>query len=183
MKKIAMFTIHPDKDFKKKLSMEDIRQWIGMNEKNGRFFWDNRSKCLCRPATAPMPKFHPWTEEFLYVAGDLLSDENSRFYFDIEKHRSGVEVIKLDLSQKYNCNVIAKETDGGPLPQHGIFSAEETSQIISMLAYKMCFDNAKREGNTDAMNEYKVRYEKLFESQAVKPFLGQFVFFFGNCLT
>jgi hypothetical protein len=106
------------------------------------------------------------TKRFIGVAQGLL-EKNQPFYFDIESHFSGIDVIKLEPNRTYEFDVISKMV-GVPDPHRGIYSAEESSILISMIAYKYCLEFAKQERFETGMRKYQEALTTLEQSQLQK---------------
>lgn len=148
--------------------------WVEGNMKLGRcFVIQEHIGIVYSEFTSPLD---PYTEIMARMVCPLLKG-NSRFYFDIEKHSSGIEIIKLQEGLIYDCTVLEK-ISGKPAPQGGHYPAETSSALISMLAYKTCLEFAKEDKDEGRKNEFKKRYEALLDSQIHTPFLKGSVFKF-----
>jgi hypothetical protein len=116
------------------------------------------------------------TKRFIAVAQGLL-EKNAPCYFDIEQHFSGVDVIKLEPNRTYEFDAISKMM-GAPDPRGGVYSAEESSILISMIAYKCCLEFAKQERFEAGMRKYQEGLITLEQSQLQKEIVKDTFFSF-----
>jgi hypothetical protein len=174
------YIIHKDNgDFFKNLGQKQ-HEWMAVNSKPGRIFSFN-GKFALLPKIGSMNPYDAGTSELIYYAQCLL-DQSPPFYFDIERHSSGVDIIQLEPNKRYDCNVLAEVTDGGPPPAGGIYDAKASSLVISLMAYKICFDEAKKNGEKKMAETFAKRYTALLESQDKEPFFETVIFYFGDTI-
>lgn len=162
------------KQFLEALLSGGQQQWVEGNMKLGRCFVIQQHMAIVHSKfTSPLD---PHTEIMARIAGPLLK-RHPRFYFDIEKHSSGVEIIKLQEGLIYDCTVL-EEMSGEPAPQGGHYSAEVSSALISMLSYKTCLEFAQEDKDKAKIEEFKKRYQALLDSQIHTPFVEGVIFSF-----
>lgn len=116
------------------------------------------------------------TKRFIAVAQGLL-EKNEPFYFDIEQHFSGVDIIRLQPNRTYEFDAISKMMDV-PFPPGVAYSAEESSILISMIAYKCCLEFAKQERFEAGMRKYQEGLTALENSQLQKEIVKGVFFSF-----
>lgn len=90
---------------------------------------------------------------------------------------SGVDVIKLEPNRTYEFDAISKMM-GAPDPRGGVYSAEESSILISMIAYKCCLEFAKQERFEAGMRKYQEGLITLEQSQLQKEIVKDTFFSF-----
>ncbi len=154
---------------------QKTKDWIVRNAKENRIF-----ACKGKYAVAGKNGKSPYDEmmrHFLIEVAGLL-EKNPPFYFDIEKHPSGIDVARLQAGKTYDCNVLSEVTDGGPAPGGGHYSDKKSSFVISLLAYKQCFSYCKEANDKKMASEFAKRYTALLESQDQ----DQLVFYFGDAV-
>lgn len=149
--------------------------WLTENAKEHRVF-ASQGKFVTVSSNGKSPHDELMIHFFIEVAG--LLEKNPPLFFDIERHTSGVDIVKLQSGKTYDCNFVAEATSGGPLPDTGHYSAQKSAFIISLLAYKNCFDILKKFGEMKKANEFARRYTALLESQDQ----SQLFFYFGDAV-
>jgi hypothetical protein len=154
---------------------QKINDWIVRNVKDHRIF-----ACKGKYAVASKNGKSPYDKmmrHFLIEIAGLL-EKNPPFYFDIERHPSGIDVARLQSGKTYDCNILSEITDGGPAPDNGHYSDKKSSFVISLLAYKQCFSYCKQINDLQMAGEFAKRYKALLESQDQE----QFIFYFGDAV-
>lgn len=141
---VGLIAHENNREFFKKLSQKQ-HEWIAAHYKPGRIFSFNGKYAMVPKFGRAIP-YGEITGDLIYTAQSLL-DKNPPFYLDVETHFSGVDVVKLESNKKYDCKVMAEITGGGTPPYGGIYDAKASSLIISLLAYKCCFEEAKKDGD------------------------------------
>jgi hypothetical protein len=176
---VGLIAHENNREFFKKLSQKQ-HEWIAAHYKPGRIFSFNGKYAMVPKFGRAIP-YGEITGDLIYTAQSLL-DKNPPFYLDVETHFSGVDVVKLESNKKYDCKVMAEITGGGTPPYGGIYDAKASSLIISLLEYKCCFEEAKKDGDKKLADEFARCYTALLDSQEKETFLEKAVFYFGDAI-
>jgi hypothetical protein len=115
------------------------------------------------------------TKRFVSVAVGLL-EGNPPFYLDIDTHFTGVDIIKLEPNKRYEVNVgaIMGKSDS----KSDLYTSEEASVLVSMLAYYLCLEFATVERFETGMRKYRECLTELEQSQHQQPIIpGKFFTF------
>lgn len=102
-----------------------------------------------------------------------------RFYFDIVKHSSGVDMIKLDEKRTYDCTKLLEGfLPADRIPDNGLLSSEKAALLISMYASYVWYDYLKSEGKESVAQTHVERYKALAKSQPNSPIIPDVLILF-----
>ena len=141
-----------------------LAAWAQTYEMYGRVFAVNGFHAITSP-TEDVP-YNDEMKDFIHAVS-VSTRSFSRFYFDIVKHSSGVDMIKLDDKRTYDCTELLKGVvPDDKIPDNGLLSSEKAALLISMYGYNLCYERDKLEGKESTSKAHAERYKALAKSQA-----------------
>jgi hypothetical protein len=148
--------------------------WMNANMVTGRIFSFNGKYGVVHENLRD--PYDTITKRFIAVVQGLL-EKNPPFYFDIKSHFSGIDVIKLETNKTYTFDIVSQMMETTD-PHGEVYSAEESSILISMIAYKLCFEFAKQERFEAGMRKYQEGMTTLEQSQLQQKIVSGTIFRF-----
>ena len=155
-----------------------LRAWAQTYEMPGRVFSVNGFHAItCRDETVP---YDETMQDFIHSVS--LSMRNiPRFYFDIVKHASGADMIRLDEKRTYDCtNLLEGFIPDEKIPDNGLLPSEKASLLISLYASYLYYEHNKSEGKESAAHAHAERYKALAKSQANSRIIEDVVILFPD---
>lgn len=152
---------------------EEARKWINSNMVFGRVFsFHGKFGVVHEDLKDPYDLI---TKRFINVAAGIL-EENTPYYFDIETHPTGVDVIKLESDRTYELNVGLLMGDENSVVS--IYDADDASILVSMFAYYICLQGATAERFQAGMRKYRECLTELEQSKYAQTVIpGKFFSF------
>ena len=155
-----------------------LRAWAQTYEMHGRVFAVNGFHAITS-RTEEVP-YNDETKDFIHAVSVSLGNL-PRFYFDIVKHHSGVDMIKLDENRTYDCMKLLEGTlPADRIPDNGFLSGDKAALLVSMYASYVWYDYQKSEGRESDAQAHAERYKALAKSQANNPVIKDVMIIFPD---
>ncbi|MBK8201789.1 MAG: hypothetical protein IPK68_05565 [Bdellovibrionales bacterium] len=153
-----------------------LAAWAQTYEMHGRVFSVNGFHAITS-RTEEVP-YNDEMKDFIHAVS--ISMRNlPRFYFDIVKHSSGVDMIKFDEKRTYDCTKLLEGfLPAERIPNNGFLSSENAALLISMYASYVWYDYLKSEGKESTAQAHVERYKALAKSQPNSPIIEDVLILF-----
>lgn len=155
-----------------------LAAWAQTYEMHGRVFAANGFHAITtQNEDAP---YNDEMKDFIHAVSVSMRSL-PRFYFDIVKHSSGTDMIKLDERRTYDCKELLEGVlPDDKVPDNGLLSSEKASLLFSMYAYYLCYERDRLDGKQSTANAHAERYKALAKSQAHSQIIGKMTILFPD---
>lgn len=155
-----------------------LRAWAQMHEVHGRVFAANGFHAIsCKNGEVP---YNEATRDFIHTVSHSFRNL-PRFYFDIVKHHSGVDMIKLDETRTYDCmNLLEGVVPADKFPNNGLLASEKASLLVSIYASYVFYEHMKSKGKESEAQAHVERYKTLAANQPKSPIIENVLLLFPD---